>query len=355
MKSLVSHITLICSTTLLSSLPLPAQNKALPAANPSVSAGVSQEAKEKAEDDALLQQLDSDQPPRNNTKQKNQFSPTPAMRGGAGGAIAGIAPDRLENLVGHASAASRALVIRTSVPEPKAQAALEEDLAVMSHILNKALEELPGGRRNANKVLGIDIFSPGATPLRSLYLDNYGAVFFLGVNFPLIAPAEKPAEEKHAVGDSVWEDAYQEVYGQHQANGMGESGEDYSQEKVDRLKDLLFESLKNATNIRGLKPEEFVTVWVSGGTSSGKARVRVAKNNSQGTFGGNFITTEPIIPSRRTVLTIRASKSDIDAYAKGKLSSEGFQKHALVTAYTGDSGTSQDVLEIGNYVGRARF
>jgi hypothetical protein len=352
MKSHVSHIILICSATLLTSLPLSAQNKALPAATPPVSAGVSQEAKEKAEDAALLQQLDSDQPPRNNAKQKGQWSPNPAMRGGGGVGVAAAAPYRLENLAGHAGQASRALVIRTSVPEPKAQAALEEDLSVMSHILNKALEELPGGRGNANKVLGIDIFSPGATPLRSLYLDNYGAVFFLGVNFPLIAPAEKPAEVKHTVGDSVWEDAYQEVYGQRQGNGMGESGEDYSQEKVDKLKDLLFESLKNATNIRGLKPEEFVTVWVSGGTSSGRARVHAFKNNSQ---GNNFIATEPVIPARRTVLTVRASKSDIDAYAKGKLSTEGFQKHALVTAYTGDSGTAQDGLEIGNYVGRARF
>lgn len=352
MKSLISHITSICSATLLTGLPLWAQTSALPAATPRVSPGVGQEAKEKAEDSALLQQLEADQPVHYNGKQKVQRAPGAAVRGDAGAAIAGVAPYRVENLTGHASAASRALVIRTAAPDPKAQAAMEEDLAVMSHILNKSLEDLPGGRGNANRVLGIDIFNTGATPLRSLYLDNYGAVFFLGVNFPLVAPSEKPAEEK-PVGDSAWEDARQELYGQRSQGA--EPAEDYSPEKVDKLKDALFESLKNATNIRGLKPEEFVTIWVCGGTSSGRLRARAFKNNQPGTLGGNFVATESIASARRTVMTIRTSKAEIDAYSKGKLSPEEFQKHTRVTAYTGDSGAASDVIEFGNFAGRARF
>src|SRR5262249_54718529 len=123
----------------------------------------------------------------------------------------------------------KALLVRTSNPDPKSQAALEEDLAVMAHILNKATDDLPGGQPHPPSALGVDLFfSPGAAPMRSLYLDNYGAVFFLNVGFPLIAP-EKAEEEKPAA-DSAWEDAKEELYGQHGPGAMvGEPAEEYSQ------------------------------------------------------------------------------------------------------------------------------
>jgi hypothetical protein len=246
--------------------------------------------------------------------------------------------------------------VRTGTPDPKSDAALEEDLAVMSHILDKTIEELPGAQENGKRVMGIDVFfAPGSMPLRSLYLDNYGAVFFLNVNFPLVAPAEKQPEEKHA-GDSTWEDARQELYGQRLQGGVvGEPAEEYSQEKVDQLKEKLLDTLKNATNIRGLKPDEYVTVWVSGGSSAGMARFWAAKPNPAVNRRGAILTTDPTASgARRTVLTIRASKSEIDAFASGKLSPEEFQKHARVTAYIGDSsGASADFLTVdGAGVGR---
>jgi len=224
---------------------------------------------------------------------------------------------------------------------------------VMSHLLNKALEELPGGPGNGKKVMGIDVFfSPYGSPLRTLYLDNYGAVFFLNVNFPLIAPAEKHPEEK-PTGDTAWEEARQEVYGKRFPNE--ELAEQYSQEKVDRLKDTLYEALKNATNIRGLKPEEFVTLWVCGGNSNGP-RYHVVKNGQPGNGGMNVIGADQLISGgRRTILTIRARKSEIDDYAKGKVSPEEFQKHSRLTAYTGDGGGGLETLLIGGYTPRNEF
>ena len=71
--------------------------------------------------------------------------------------------------------------------EAKEQANLEEDLAVMSHILDKALNEKGGWRQPATTAMGVNVyFSPSSTPLRSLYLEGYGALFLL--NFVSAVP-----------------------------------------------------------------------------------------------------------------------------------------------------------------------
>ena len=263
-------------------------------------------------------------------------------------------PFHTQNLITRSGGASKPVIVRSSESDPKTQAALEEDLAVMSHLLNKSLEDLPGGPPHGNKVMGIDVFFTGSAPLHTLYLDNYGALFFLNVNFPLLAPAEKHAEEK-PTGDTAWEEARQELYGQ-RGPGEGTWEEEYSQEKVDRLKETLFDSLKNATTIRGLKSDDFVTICVSGGTSAKTARFRVAKNNPPGTLGGNIIAADQAPRSpRRTVMTIRARKSEIDDYAKGKLSPEEFQKHALLTAYTADPAASASEPIVMSYSPDGRY
>jgi hypothetical protein len=322
------------------------------------------EDKEKAEDAALLQQLESDaQQNKSEHRIKGQLPPNALPRGGGGMAVGGGGGMfngqnfmvHGQDFVTRARPAASALVIQTSESDPKTQTALEEDLAVMSHVLNKALEDLPGGPRHAGKVMGIDVFfSPGGAPLRSLYLDNYGAVFFLNVNFPLIPPAEKRAEEK-PTGDSVWEEAWEELYGQRAGGGGGEPAEEYSQEKVDKLKDTLFDTLKNASNIRGLKPNEGVTLWVCGGTSNG-GKFRVVKGNQPAAKGANVVTADQVFPgSRRTILTIRARKSDIDEYAKGKLGAEEFQKRAQLTAYTGGGGGGSPESLLMGYTPRNGF
>ena len=311
------------------------------------------EAKERAEDAALLQQLESTTPP---TPAKNNnwmtHGPNPIT-------VFPLAPGHhAQALFTRSAAAPKALLVRTSNPEPKAQASLEEDLAVMAHILHKSVEGLPGGQAHQMNALGVDLyFSPAATPMRSLYLDNYGAVFFLSVGFPLMAPPDKTQEEKPA-RDSAWDDARQELYGQRLEGGLaGQPGEEYSQEKVEKLKETLLDAIKNASNIRDLKSDEYVTIWVGGSGNGGDARFRVTKRNAAGAVGANVVLTEEaMLPSRRTMLTLRASKADIDAYAKGKLNRGDFEKRARITTYTGDSpAEAGDGVVIGGAAGRKGF
>lgn len=355
MKSILSRASLAAG--ILAAAPLFAQNPTpAPAANQPQELLRRNEAKEKAEDAELLQQLESSS---DSAVVKSQTRN--ALKAGAGARGKAIAAGAVPvNVFTRPVGAPRSLLVRTSNPDPKAQAGLEEDLAIMSHLLVKAMEDVPGVGQIRPMTMGIELAFPGGSaPIRSLYLDDYGAVFFLGVGFPLVAPPETPKPEKPA-GDSAWEDAYQELYGQHQGNLAGELAEDYSQEKVDRLKDSLLEALKNASNIRGLKPDEFVTIRVAGGVTDGGQAVarKLFKNNAPGGLGGNFELIEQPSLSRRTVLTIRASKSQIDAYAKGRVTAEEFKQHARIAAYADDSspgGFDGMALGGGAAIGRNRF
>src|SRR6516162_5173523 len=123
--------------------------------------------------------------------------------------------------------------------------------------------------------MGIDVFAfNGSGPMRNLYLDGYGALFMVNVGFPLVPPAAKTSEEKPS-GDSAWEEAKQELYGPGPGMRPGlPPGEEFSAEKVGKLKASLLEALKNASNIRGIRPDESVTVCVLGGGNAGPVRVR---------------------------------------------------------------------------------
>jgi hypothetical protein len=249
---------------------------------------------------------------------------------------------RLQNVLKRAPdhGAGKALVIRSSESDPKEQPQLEEDLAVMSRILEKAASERSGGQPYGATAMGIDVFyTPAASPLRSLYLDGYGALFMLNVGFPLLAPPQAEGQQEKTEANSDWEDAKQELYGQRGGGrAMAAPGEPYDEERVNRLRDGLLESLKNATNIRGLKPDESITVCVFGGPSSGQPKARSYVKRSTGSSGARgavAVSGWVGSPMRQTIMTIRVKKSDADALAKGAMTPEAFRKRAHIVCYAG--------------------
>ena len=276
-------------------------------------------------------------------------------------AVAGVAAtpapayhQRLQTIVNKGRGGpGNALVIRTSDSDAKAQANLEEDLAVMSRILDKTVAKKIEDDRG-NRFMGINVFfAPGSGSIRNLYLEGYGALFLLNVNFPLLPPPEnaEPTKEKSET-DSTWEEAKQELYGQSDAWAqVGKalkfsmsSGpqQEYDKDKVDDLKESLLEALKNATNIRNLKADESITACVFGGVSvaPGKARTVKRAPRAPDAERDEVLLTElgdgP--PARGTIMTIRVKKSDADAFAKGKLNLDDFRKKASITTYAGDTG-----------------
>ena len=287
-----------------------------------------------------------------------QAAAPPAPRAVAGAAASSTPAyhTRLQTIVSKGRGGpGKALVIRTSDTDAKEQANLEEDLAVMSRILDKTVAKKLDDERG-NRFMGINVlFAPGSGSIRNLYLEGYGALFLLNVNFPLLPPPEKPEPTKEkSETDSTWEDAKQELYGQSDAWAqVGKAfkfsmsagpQQEYDKDKVDDLTESLLEALKNATNIRNLKADESITVCAFGGASAapGKSRtwVKRAPNAPDAERDEVFVTEhDDGPPARGTIMTIRVKKSDADAFAKGKLSLEDFRKKASITTYAGDTGS----------------
>lgn len=266
----------------------------------------------------------------------------PPNAGGGGAMVGGMGyasgsarfQDRLQRIVGRASGpASHPMIIRSAPMDPKDQANLEEDLAVMAHILGKTVDEAPGNRFPT--AMGIDVFGEqGPAGMRSLYLEGYGALFTMNVGFPLVAAPASPEQKKEeSAADSTWEEARQELYGQPPgAMVAGSLGEEFSPEKVARITDALVESLKNATNIRGLKADDSVTICLLGGAPLPVAR---PKHKTAGTAQPGALLAGPGGPQNGTVMTIRARKADADALAKGTLTVDEFRKQARIEKYEG--------------------
>jgi hypothetical protein len=247
----------------------------------------------------------------------------------------------LQPMAHRAHGSGSTLVIRSSDLDSKSQSGLEEDLTVMSHILDKALEEKLSSQPRARKAMGIDVvFTSSSSPIRSLYLEGYGAVFFLNVGFPLLAPPKPEPKKEQRETSSTWEEARQELYGQRGEPKLSAApGEEYDQDKVDRLKESILESLKNGSNIRDLKADDSITVCVFGVAGRSGRVQSTARRTSTPTPLENYVY---VIGdgkggrARGTILTVRVRKSDAEAFAKGKLDLDEFRKKAKISAYSGN-------------------
>lgn len=232
----------------------------------------------------------------------------------------------------------RSLVIRSSELDPKEQANLEEDLVVMSHLLEKTVGGALGAQPQGSPVLGVDVvFAPGSNPARGIYLEGYGALFTLSVGFPLLSSPKNDVEKENPSTDSTWDEARQEVYG----GRMGGKpvyvrGEEYDERKVNKLKDAVLEALKNATRIRGLKGDDSITVCVFGGGAALPVKLKPA--NKPGAPAPKQMYIAERAQPRSTMLTIRVRKSDVDSFGKDKLSLDDFRKKAKIVPYAGGSG-----------------
>ncbi len=236
------------------------------------------------------------------------------------------------------SAARRPVIVGG---DAKNLATLSEDLTVMMRILEKAAGTKADGPPTAS---GIALFSFGqVNSPRAFYLDGYGAMFLLSVRYPLLAPPRRDDSDRtNDASNSEWEKAKEEVYGRRapfdDIKFKGAQGEEFNSQRVENLKTQIIDDLMNAKNIRHLKPEDFVTVVVIGSgpggsvrrweshTPAGKRKVAVMA------AGGNGEDSTPDAGAQST-MTLRAKKSDIDAFAKGQLSAEEFHKKVSVQVY----------------------
>lgn len=268
------------------------------------------------------------------------------------------------------------LVIPSRKVDPQAQVEVQEDMLVMLQILRDMLSE-------PRMILGIlydygDIFAGGGQDTRAFYLEGYGALFVLEVDFPFLrAEPNSVEEEPERDVDPIWQRARQRLRG----SGGGPAYNQRPSDEVsfEQLKADLIETLKHTANIRHVDPNEqiiFTIVsrpgrgsisgssvgyfsatgggWgagssysysVGGFSSGGGSEGRVPQLDQYGqpkrdALGNTMYQQAPTPPAQpvaapgpTTVLTIRAKKSDVDVFAAGQVDLEQFQQRVTVFNY----------------------
>jgi hypothetical protein len=262
-----------------------------------------------------------------------------------------------------AGAAPQVVVIPTKAMEDAQVAAIEEDLAVMSRVLEKALRATMGEGEVPERS---GMFTPllGSPERQGIYLGGYGAVFITSVRFPLAGPQEpqeqKPAEQPR----SRWDETKREMEG---ASPMGVGGFSggpaggavtgiggpaagawprHDPARVENLKTALIETLREASHIREMAGDDSVTVIVWGppeaeamtggtfyaepGTPGGSAVISVLARTNAVTVIDEKGKVVSVRRAAALALTVQTKKADIDAFAAGKLTFDEFRKRATV-------------------------
>jgi len=254
-------------------------------------------------------------------------------------------------------------LIHFSQPDMKTLDTLTEDLNVMSLLLEQATERVVGESSPTYR-MGIPMMLPsGVRSVEASYIEDFGVLFAASVNFPLFPPpAPKEKESEPATRSDDWENARKQLLGHPEAqdaynqyNQFVTEGVAYDAERVAVLKKGLLEALKNAANIRGLKPDEYVVLTISGTDNVVTTAVEPASDPLTAAvynlYGRGYATTQMPVSGRITVLTIRVKKSDAEAFSKGRLNLEQFQQKASINAYIG-AATGGPAWQSNSYPGR---
>ncbi len=290
---------------------------------------------------------------------------------------------------GYATAAPvgsrRVLVVALDQVNPKELAEITEDMQVMSYILDERFKE-------TRRIQGVfmdfgDFFGRDNRQTEATYIQGYGVLFAMEVNFSFSPPPKAQAQEAEPPAepaDSTWQRAKRQVFSPAEAGGAEGSGspEEYNSQMVEELKRDLITTLKHAANIRGLQPDEWVILTVVGGRREfgaafgGRMPMTGGMSMSTGTsfpgvssggmgayggsggFGGGYVSGGGMGgamgmagggmmggmgggmggfgvmgSSSSTVLTIRAKKSDVDAFAGNMMMLGDFQERVKIVMY----------------------
>jgi hypothetical protein len=289
---------------------------------------------------------------------------------------------------------ARPIIVTGKPLDAKELAVAEEDLGIMARLLEKEIEREAGAGGPPN-AMGIVLTRLDGRGPSVMLLEGYGAVFTfttrMALTPPPARPAEKPAERPT---DSPWERTRRELFGQGAGgtgfgNGGGSSSGggagggrsfsgsgggskssssgggtgtssfsgsnkawagrtdqgDYDAKRVEELKKSVLEALKQASNIRALKADDYVTVVVqgqgggSGHFGGGEFHIETRTTSSSSVNGEppkvetRVIRDSGPVTGRAGTLTVRAKKSDCEEFAKGKLTAEQFAKKALLNLH----------------------
>ena len=233
---------------------------------------------------------------------------------------------------------------------------INEDMGVMSRIFEKNIEQAQLRTAHSDFFFSRNdsfatFFSGGRGEIQSMYLQGYGALFLMKVDFPLTPPTDVQDDEKETQkaeeGDPVWQEMRRQMYEPDKVDRRHRTDrpeEKYDAGKVENLKTTLIKALKHATNIRSLKPDESVILTVTGSseatgtiiTSSrfpGGNQVLITERDADGKMTTRIVqgtSLDNIGSSSPAILIIRVKRSQIDNFAKGELDFDKFRERVQI-------------------------
>jgi hypothetical protein len=247
-----------------------------------------------------------------------------------------------------------------STPEREVIDHMSADLRIMQHLLERSISRHV---RNSgvDQRMGIPMLldhreaNDNEAPV---YIEGLGAVFSVSVDIPLAGPqpTQGKIEPEPKDVDSEWERAKAELSapatgagafaspsgGGLAGSGMaGQAGPTFDSSRVEQLKRTLVRALRNGVNLRGVKPDEWIVVVLTGSPDTDsltllqQSAVAALKKDPLNGWPGTVPTTW-WGAGRSTVMTIRVKMSDagsISAEDRDALSTE--VKSLSVNTYYG--------------------
>jgi len=223
--------------------------------------------------------------------------------------------------------------------------ALTEDLNIMCRVFDRLLEQagLRGSDQRSisryfrsgdeGRWLG-QMFGEPSDRTECLYVEGYGPLFVVSVDFPLLPPpAEEPRAEPNEPADPLWNQVRQETYAPQTARTVDRPDPriEYSPLKVQQLKETLIRTLKHATNIRAVEQSAWLTVVVKGLGGGAPSSSVEPTAGPQTRWAPRGEAAPPTTPTSK--LTLRARMQDIQALASQQLSDDEFRKRIEVIEY----------------------
>lgn len=252
------------------------------------------------------------------------------------------------------SAREQVMVIPLQDINPATYGEMQEDMKVMARILDNCLTQNTRGKPQiGDGLLDFGDFFTDGRAAETLYLEGYGVLFLMSVDFPLSpVPQSSPSsEDVNSPHDTTWERAKEDVLSP--TSGAMTSATDpsirFDAKQIEAIKRELIRSLKYASHIRHLPAAEHLILRLSNVRESGvheqtrferRGRNFSLSGSTGGGFGGRSggrlgsgggtISSQASSGSPASVLVIRTCKSDVDAFAHGTIDFETFSQRVTI-------------------------
>ena len=168
---------------------------------------------------------------------------------------------------------------------------------------------------------------------RSLYLPGFGALFFLEVGFPLIAPATTETSPDRETTDALWAEVRENMRSQGRPgrHSTQRTRAHYDNLKVESLQRMLHRAVTHCANLRQLAPDDQIIALAINASSTRTGGLYFDAAGAYGSYYSPSSASGGAAPA--DVLAVKTTKKEVDALARGQVSPADFQERVQTLTY----------------------